>query len=185
MTTNDGGVNWSKQTSGTPNWINSIYFPSTLQGWVVDDNGTIMTTNNGGSSWIKQVSGTSNSLYSVFFASSSQGWAVGRNGTILHSNNGGSGLSVQENWQPNEIQSEVYPNPSRGEATIKFKVESAETVTLVLYDINGKKIDTFLNEFKSVGEYVLPIKMDGFNKGVYFYTLQIGTQIETKKIVIL
>jgi len=44
----DAGANWIKQTSGTMNSLNGVFFTDALTGWVVGDNGTILHTSNGG-----------------------------------------------------------------------------------------------------------------------------------------
>ncbi len=98
LTTNNGGINWTAQTSGTSNDLTSVYFTSASQGWAVGYNGTIITTSNGGINWTAQTSGTTQPLYSVHFTSPTQGWAVGGgnvvSGTILTTINGGSTWTV-------------------------------------------------------------------------------------------
>ena len=117
LTTNNGGINWTAQTSGTSNDLTSVYFTSASQGWAVGYNGTIITTSNGGINWTAQTSGTTQPLYSVHFTSPTQGWAVGGgnvvSGTILTTINGGSTWTVlASNLQP--INSVFFTSSMQG-----------------------------------------------------------------------
>ncbi|MBK7856283.1 MAG: T9SS type A sorting domain-containing protein [Bacteroidetes bacterium] len=46
LKTIDGGTNWITQTSGTGNWLFSVYFPDATTGHAVGENGTILKTTN-------------------------------------------------------------------------------------------------------------------------------------------
>jgi hypothetical protein len=63
----DGGPSkcdtpWTVQSSGTKEWLHSVYFTSGTEGYCVGDSGTILKTSNGGTTWAPQVSGTTNQL---------------------------------------------------------------------------------------------------------------------------
>ena len=91
---NDGGVNWSSQTSNTSETLTSVHFADANTGWVVGGSGLILHTNDGGVNWSTQTSNTSNLLLSVHFVDANIGWAVANNGTIIHTTDGGV------NWSP-------------------------------------------------------------------------------------
>jgi len=78
-----------------------------------------------------------------------------------------------------------YPNPFNPTTTIKFSVPGTHFVTLQVFDMLGREIETLVNEEKSVGNYEL--KFDGSNltSGIYFYRLQAGNFVETKKLILL
>lgn len=81
-----------------------------------------------------------------------------------------------------------YPNPFNPSTTIKFDVvakNGKEKVALKIYNIMGKEISTLVNENLSSGSY--EIKWDGetLNSGTYFYKIQIGNFIETKRMVLI
>ncbi len=80
---------WVKQTSGTTNNLNGVYFTNTNAGVVVGDAGTILRTTNGGTLWTTETSGTTNSLYSVIFINAGTGIVVGDAGTVLKTSDGG------------------------------------------------------------------------------------------------
>lgn len=101
---NSINAQWSLQYS-TPNFIESIFFASTNDGWVVGQNGLILHTSDGGLNWAAQNSGVSISLSSVFFIDENNGWVCGgeggitQTGIILNTTNGGQTWNVQTNIQ--------------------------------------------------------------------------------------
>ena len=58
-------------------------------------------------------------------------------------------------------------------------------VTLKVYDVLGKEIETLVNENLKPGTY--EVKFDGskLSSGIYFYTLAAGEYNETKKMVLI
>ena len=53
----DGGSNWTVQTTGTNQYLNSISFPDANNGWVVGSGGTILHTSNGGITFLEEEAG--------------------------------------------------------------------------------------------------------------------------------
>jgi photosystem II stability/assembly factor-like uncharacterized protein len=60
-----------------------VAFTSTLKGWAVGGNGTILKTVDGGITWTQETSGTSEDLKSISMKSDTRGWICGDGGTIL------------------------------------------------------------------------------------------------------
>jgi len=88
--------------------------------------------------------------------------------------------------------SQNYPNPFNPITNLEFACPPARQgisefgfVTLKVYDILGKEVKTLVNENKSAGNYI--VKFDGSNlsSGVYFYRLEAGDFIQTKRMVLL
>jgi hypothetical protein len=54
-----------------------------------------------------------------------------------------------------------------------------------VYDVLGREVATLVNDVKGPGTYTM--KFDGSNlaSGVYFYRLQAGTYVETRKLLLL
>jgi hypothetical protein len=83
-----------------------------------------------------------------------------------------------------------YPNPFNPSTTINFSVPSSEFVTLKVYDVLGTEVATLVNEEKPAGSYEAEFTVGQDSRpdiasGVYFYKLQAGNFIETKKMVLL
>jgi len=78
-----------------------------------------------------------------------------------------------------------YPNPFNPATIINFSIPKSCFVTLKIYDLLGREIETLVNEEKSVGNYKLKFEGSNLPSGVYFYRLHAGSFSETKKLIVL
>lgn len=78
-----------------------------------------------------------------------------------------------------------YPNPFNPSTTIQYQIPESGLVTLKIYDLLGKEIITLVNKELIAGKHEADFNASGFNSGVYFYRLQAGSFIETKKMVLM
>jgi hypothetical protein len=78
-----------------------------------------------------------------------------------------------------------FPNPFNPTTTISFYLPSKSFVSLTVFDMVGRKIATILSEEMSPGTYSRQWNAAKLSSGIYFYRLQAGTYIETKKLVLL
>lgn len=78
-----------------------------------------------------------------------------------------------------------YPNPFNPVTKIMFKIAVPSDVRLTIFDINGKEVQTLLNEKKSPGVYKVTWDGAGFTSGVYFYRLQTRDFTQTKKMIMI
>jgi len=91
-----------------------------------------------------------------------------------------------------------YPNPFNPSTKIKYSIpsvtlrqaQSDNWVTLKVYDILGNEVATLVNEYKPAGNYEVDFnshsdKGQNLSSGVYFYRLQAGSFVETKKMILL
>ncbi|MDP3684212.1 MAG: T9SS type A sorting domain-containing protein, partial [Ignavibacteria bacterium] len=58
-------------------------------------------------------------------------------------------------------------------------------VSLKVFDVLGKEVQTLLNEEKSGGTYEVTFDAAKLPSGVYFYTMQTNNFLSTKKLVVL
>jgi hypothetical protein len=58
-------------------------------------------------------------------------------------------------------------------------------VSLIVYDVLGNEIATLVNEEKPIGRYEAEFDATGLPSGIYFYRLQAGGFVETKKMILL
>ncbi len=86
--------------------------------------------------------------------------------------------------------SQNYPNPFNPSTTIQFKVPDAVDVRLRVYDVGGRLVRTLVDEQKKPNVY--KVVWDGHDNngsrvasGVYFYKLEAGAFVKTRKMVIL
>ena len=93
-----------------------------------------------------------------------------------------------ENGAPNPVDfylSQNYPNPFNPSTTIGYRLVKSDKVTLKVYDVLGKEIITLVDEYKPRGRYEKEFSAAKLQSGVYFYQLQAGSFVDTKKMVYL
>jgi len=78
-----------------------------------------------------------------------------------------------------------YPNPFNPSTRIQYAVSSLQFVSLKVYDVLGNEITTLVNEEKSAGSYEVEFNATSLPSGVYFYQLNAGSFIKTKKMILL
>jgi len=78
-----------------------------------------------------------------------------------------------------------YPNPFNPATTIKYQIPEISFVVLKVYDVLGNEITTLVNEEKSIGSYKVEFDATGLPSGTYFYRIQAGNFVETKKMVLM
>ncbi len=86
--------------------------------------------------------------------------------------------------------SQNYPNPFNPTTQINFEIPVRSRVTLTIYNVLGQKVTTLVDKEMSAGRYIADWNSasDGGTivaSGVYFYKLEAGDFIETKKMVLL
>lgn len=82
------------------------------------------------------------------------------------------------------------PNPASGNVEVSFALASHSRVSLGVYNISGQKVHTLLEQEKSPGRYTLTWnRKDDTGQivpgGVYFFRLQVGDAVFTKRITLL
>lgn len=78
-----------------------------------------------------------------------------------------------------------YPNPFNPLTTIRFSVPERGQVSLIVFNSLGQEIQTLVNEDKIIGSYEVLFNASNLPSGVYFYRLQVGSFVETKKMSFL
>ena len=83
-----------------------------------------------------------------------------------------------------------YPNPFNPITTLKYELSEDAFVDIAVYDMIGNKVNNLLKEIQTSGYQ--SIQWDATNSqgelvsaGVYLYKIQVGNQIQTKKMIFL
>jgi hypothetical protein len=81
--------------------------------------------------------------------------------------------------------SQNYPNPFNPSTTIKFELPKPARVRLSVYDILGREVSVLVNEKRDAGVHEVKFDAAGLASGVYFYMLQAGDFIQTRKMFLI
>ncbi len=78
-----------------------------------------------------------------------------------------------------------YPNPFNPTTTIKFQIPNSNFTTLRVYNILGEKVATLVSTKLHQGNYTYQFDGKNLASGVYFYCLQAGNFVQTKKMLMI
>jgi hypothetical protein len=87
---------------------------------------------------------------------------------------------------PSEFKLEQnYPNPFNPSTTISWQSPVGSHQTLKVFDLLGSEVAILVDEEKPAGSYEISFDASDLPSGTYFYQLQIGNFVETKKMLII
>lgn len=82
-----------------------------------------------------------------------------------------------------------YPNPFNPRTVIGYQLPVSSFVSLKIFDVLGKEVVTLVDEYKPAGRYEIEFRSgSGIQhpaSGIYFYQLKAGTNIQTKKMIMI
>ena len=78
-----------------------------------------------------------------------------------------------------------HPNPFNPSTIIRFALPADEFVTLKVYNVLGQVVRTLVEEPKTAGYYEVKFDGSGLTSGVYFYRLESGKFVGTKKLLLV
>jgi len=78
-----------------------------------------------------------------------------------------------------------YPNPFNPTTKIEFGIPNSGLVTLKVYDISGREIETIYNGYLNAGFYSASFFAEGLSSGIYFYRLEAGTYTEIRRMAFI
>ncbi len=81
--------------------------------------------------------------------------------------------------------SQNYPNPFNPTTTISFTLPSRSIVSLKVFDMLGREVSMIVSGELQAGNYNRQWNAANMASGVYFYSLQAGTNTETKNLLLL
>lgn len=78
-----------------------------------------------------------------------------------------------------------FPNPFNPLTLISWQSPVGSHQTLKIYDLLGEKVVTLVDEYIPAGSYELKWDASAFPSGIYFYQLQAGEFVETRKMLLI
>jgi len=193
--TTDKGANWNYIDHGLNNIDSGFYkiaFSSDTLGYVMQYDGTILKTTDLGVSWTRDAT-YFNQYY--FFAAS-----INQSGKLMLGTSTGyilgeetpTGISGEENLLTEFLLEQNYPNPFNPNTKIRYSIQASPeetSVKLKVFDVLGNMVTTLIDEYKPAGNYEVEFQSTIGSRqlasGVYYYRLSIGSQIQTRKMILL
>jgi len=90
-----------------------------------------------------------------------------------------------ENSPKSYALNQNYPNPFNPNTTISYSIANPGLVTVKIFNLLGEEILQLVNEYKNSGSYSVNFDASRLSSGIYFYTLNSGSFVSTKKMVVL
>lgn len=96
------------------------------------------------------------------------------------------GIEYDLNKIPTEFSLfQNYPNPFNPTTAIKYELPKQSRVQLIIYNILGQKVDELVNTFQKAGRYEVKWNAENFASGIYYYRIEAGNFVQTKKLILL
>ncbi len=95
--------------------------------------------------------------------------------------------NISDNVLLNYNLNQNYPNPFNPGTSIQYTISSRQLVSLKVYDLLGREVATLVNEEQPEGTYNVQFTINNaqLSSGTYFYRLQAGNFVETRKMILL
>lgn len=139
---------------------------------------------NHGEWYEREIYNATSAVTAVYFVDSLHGWAAGIGGMLMRTRTGGitTGISSTSSVRENSLY--CYPNPNAGSVTIGFPLSKQGSVNLCIYNLQGAKVRTLVDETLHSGEYELLFESHGLSKGIYIGVLTTPDMHQTIKIAV-
>jgi len=207
----DSGASWTSIEHPMPmGWFYDVSFADASVGHVVGDFATILRTVDGGLTWTLEHSSDDDAEFFLAVAQKDAdhaiavGWVDSRAHNALSSFDGGQTWSPEPTGYDRSMRSVVYregvliasglggllfageESPTR----IPFVLDRPADISLVVYDVAGRRVKTLLRERRDPGRHAaiwhgVDERGRPVASGVYLYELTIGTQVETRRMTLV
>jgi photosystem II stability/assembly factor-like uncharacterized protein len=185
LSTNDG-TSWAAVNDGLTNTYVGALAVSGANLFIGTWGGVFLSTNNG-TNWNSVSDGLTDSVVTALTISSSYLYAGTRNGawkrplsemiTAVH--------PVSDELPKIFNLEQNYPNPFNPVTTINYQLPNQSHVTLKIFDVLGREVATLVNGIEQPGYKTVNFSASKLASGVYYYRIQVGSFIETKKLLLL
>lgn len=78
-----------------------------------------------------------------------------------------------------------YPNPFNPTTEIAFSIPERMQVNLEIYNAQGQLVETMVNGQLSAGAHSYTFNAENLPSGVYYYKLQSGNDVQTRKMILM
>ena len=134
--------------------------------------------------WGFQNTPLTENLYEIHFPAENTGYVASWSGKILKTTNGGLtytgqiSTTVPKNYELRQN----FPNPFNPSTIISFQLPRNGNVSIKIYDVNGREVQTLVNESMNAGSYEVSFDATGLSSGVYYYRLEVRNSSSTSNV---
>jgi photosystem II stability/assembly factor-like uncharacterized protein len=181
------GLSWSPVNSGlastdvqalTSNPMGVIFAGTNSSG--------VFRSTNYGEEWESfNTALTDSSITSLYCNPSGYLYAGGRNLGIFKTVESTTGVDPEGDIPTQFSLSRNYPNPFNPTTEIRYHIPHSSYVSLKVFDVIGREVVTLVDDIRVAGNHNISWNASGVPSGVYFYRLQAGNFMKTRKLVIL
>ncbi|MFA7361937.1 MAG: S8 family serine peptidase [Candidatus Kapaibacterium sp.] len=93
--------------------------------------------------------------------------------------------NISEVIPDNFSLSQNYPNPFNPNTVISFQLTGNSNVVIKVYDVQGREVQTLVNERMNAGTYEVDFEGRELNSGVYIYQMRAGNFSEAKRMLLV
>ncbi|MFH1319153.1 MAG: T9SS type A sorting domain-containing protein [Bacteroidota bacterium] len=171
-----------------PDSSNTIYLLGTSIGLFATDTLIADSTFNDSTVWVQQgANSIGNVVVEMIDYRQSDGFvAVATHGNGVYSTHlfDITGVSEDDKTANYLLELRNYPNPANNYTIIEFNIPEKEKVTLCVYDVSGRKIETLINKEMKAGKHFLKFNTQLLSSGIYYYSLSAGNYKKANRLII-
>lgn len=78
-----------------------------------------------------------------------------------------------------------FPNPFNPKTVINYELRVTSNAKLKVFDVLGNEVAELVNEKQNAGSYSVDFDGSNFSSGIYFYRIEAGSFIQTRKMLLL
>lgn len=77
------------------------------------------------------------------------------------------------------------PNPFNPTTKINYQIPKDNFVTLKIFDVSGKEVETVVNDFQTSGNYNITFDGSRLSSGIYYYKIVSGDFVSVRKMILI